>query len=223
MGRKSLKAGALTAPLPPVLVTVGSMEKSNIITIGWTGILSTIPPKTYISVRPERYSHSLLRETGEFVINLTTVPMARKVDFAGIYTGAKVDKWEKCGFTKAPSEHVSVPTIAECPLSLECKVTDVYSLGTHDVFVADIVGVSCDDGMLDSDGKLRFDRAGLLAYAHGEYFALGEKVGKFGFSTDKSKPHEKQKPKSSVNNEGDKKPFYLTAPRSKGKKGGKKR
>ena len=222
MGRKSLKAGALTAPLPPVLVTVGNMEKSNIITIGWTGILSTIPPKTYISVRPERYSHAMLKESGEFVINLTTVPMARMVDYAGIYTGAKVDKWEKCGFTKVASESVMTPTIAESPLSLECRVCEVKSMGTHDVFVADIVSVTCDDSMLDSDGKLRFDRAGLLAYAHGEYFALGECVGRFGFSTDKGsraqnkKSHAQKKSRGAADEE--KKPFYLTAPRAKGKK-----
>ena len=221
MGRKSLKAGALTAPLPPVLVTVGDMERSNIITIGWTGILSTIPPRTYISVRPERYSHGILMEKREFVINLTTVPMARRVDYAGIYTGAKVDKWEKCGFTKTESLHVSAPTIKECPLSLECKVTEVISMGSHDVFIADIVSVSCDDGMLDGDGKLRFDNANLLAYAHGEYFALGEKVGRFGFSTDKVKKSAGKR--TDEKKEDGKQPFYLTAPRTRGKKSGGKR
>ena len=221
MGRKSLKAGSLTAPLPPVLVTVGDMERSNIITIGWTGILSTIPPRTYISVRPERYSHGILTEKREFVINLTTVPMARKVDYAGIYTGAKVDKWEKCGFTKTESEHVSAPTIKECPLALECKVTEVISMGTHDVFIADIVGVSCDDEMLDGEGKLRFDNANLLAYAHGEYFALGEKVGRFGFSTDKNKKTAEKK--TDKKKEDGNQPFYLTAPRGRSKKSGGKR
>ncbi len=192
MARKALKAGVLTAPLPPVLATVGTGDEANIITIGWTGILSTHPPRTYISVRPERHSHSLLRRHGEFVINLTTVDMAKKVDYCGIYTGAKVDKFKECGFTKVDSREVAVPSIGECPLSLECRVVEVIPMGTHDVFIADVVAVSVDDSILDEDGKLRFDKAGLLAYAHGEYYALGEKVGRFGFSTDKPKKGEKK-------------------------------
>ncbi len=187
MARKSLKAGALTAPLPPVLVTVCAGERKNIITIGWTGILSTHPARTYISVRPERYSYKLLRESGEFVINLATADMAKSVDYCGIYTGAKVDKFKECAFTPIESREVGAPSIAECPLSLECRVVEVIPMGTHDVFIADIVGVSCDEVMLDGAGRLCFDRANLLAYAHGEYFELGKKVGKFGFSTDKTK------------------------------------
>lgn len=188
MARKHLKPGALTAPLPPVLVTVGVGDEANIITIGWTGILSTHPPRTYISVRPERHSHGLLCRHGEFVVNLTTAHMAREVDYCGIYTGAKVDKFKECRFTRAESAEVAVPSIAECPLSIECRVIEVKESGTHDVFVADIVGVSCDESMLDGEGRLCFDKANLLAYAHGEYFALGEKVGTFGFSTKKEKP-----------------------------------
>ena len=235
MARKSFKAGALTAPLPPVMVTVGDMENSNIITIGWTGILSTIPPRTYISVRPERYSYKLLKASGEFVINLTTARQARVVDYVGIYTGAKVDKFRECKLTKVESKAVSAPTIGECPLALECRVVEVIPMGTHDVFIADIVSVSCDDSILDDAGKIRFDRAGLLAYAHGEYYALGDKVGKFGFSTDKpkksSKPVSQEKKRSSIeaekgkrtenakeNAEKEKRPFYLDAPRGKGKK-----
>lgn len=237
MARKSFKAGALTAPLPPVMVTVGDMENSNIITIGWTGILSTIPPRTYISVRPERYSYKLLKQTGEFVINLTTANQAKVVDYVGIYTGAKVDKFKECRLTKTASKEVSAPTIAECPLALECRVVEVIPMGTHDVFIADIVSVSCDDGILDEAGKIRFDKAGLLAYAHGEYYALGEKVGRFGFSTDKPKKST-PKPKSAQDKTGNKngtaqksesseenkkRPFYLDAPRGKGKGKGKRR
>lgn len=202
MARKNFKAGALTAPLPPVMVSVGDMENANIITIGWTGILSTVPPRTYISVRPSRYSYGLLKERGEFVINLTRASQARQVDYAGIYTGAKVDKFSKCGFTKAESVHVSAPTIAECPLALECKVIQVIPMGTHDVFVADIVGVSCDEEILDDKGKIRFDRAGLLAYAHGEYFALGKKVGEFGFSTHKNTKKRRSAPAPRKNKGG---------------------
>lgn len=183
--RINLAPGALTAPLPPALVTVGDMECSNVLTVAWTGILATVPPRTYISVRPSRHSYGILKEKGEFVINLPSADMARMVDFAGIYTGKKVDKFEKCGFTKAESERVSAPTIAECPLAIECKVFEVIPMGSHDVFMADIVSVSCKEEIMNKYGRLMLDRAGLLAYAHGEYFSLGEKLGKFGFSTDK--------------------------------------
>ncbi len=185
--RISLAPGALTAPLPPVLVTVGAGERANMITIGWTGILATQPPKTYISVRPTRHSHSLLSETPEFVINLPTEELAREVDYAGIYTGAKVDKFKNTGLTRIESDKVAPPSIAECPLSIECRVCEVVTMGSHDVFIADIVGVSCREDIMDEAGKIRLDRARLLAYAHGEYFALGEKLGRFGFSTDKPK------------------------------------
>ena len=231
MARKSFKAGALTAPVPPVMVTVGDMESSNVLTIGWTGILSTIPPRTYISVRPQRHSYKLLKSTGEFVINLTTASQAKTVDYVGIYTGAKVDKFKECKLTKVASKEVSAPTIAECPLALECRVIEVIPMGTHDVFIADIVSVSCDDSILDDAGKIRFDKAGLMAYAHGEYFALGEKLGKFGFSTDKpgkkqaetkkAAPVSKEKKDASATEENKKRPFYLDAPRGKGKPKGK--
>ena len=141
MKRKNLSPGALTAPLPPVLVTVGEGDDANILTIAWTGILSTIPPKTYISVRPRRHSYKILEQSGEFVINLPTAEMAKKVDYCGIYTGAKVDKFKECGFTKSESKEVKAPTIAECPLALECRVTDSMLFGTHRVFIADIVSV----------------------------------------------------------------------------------
>lgn len=184
MARQSFKPGTLHAPLPAVMVTVGDMEKANIITVAWTGILSSDPPRTYVSVRPSRYSHGMLTESGEFVINLTTEKLALATDFAGIYTGAKVDKFEKLGLTKLPSECVAPPTIEGTPLALECRVFDVLHFGTHDVFMADIVNVSCDESILDG-GRICLDRAGLIAYAHGEYFALGEKLGKFGFSATK--------------------------------------
>ncbi len=195
MARKHFKGGTLEAPLPAVMVTVGDMEKSNIITIGWTGILSSDPPRTYVSVRPSRYSHAILKEKGEFVINLTTEALAAATDYAGIYTGAKVDKFEKLGLTKAESEHVGCPTIAEAPIALECKVFQVIESGTHDIFMADIVGVSCDESLIDASGRICFERAGLIAYSHGEYFALGKKIGRFGFSTDKPRRKSSRRPK----------------------------
>ena len=221
MKRRVLSPGALTAPLPPVMVTVGDMENANILTVAWTGILATVPPKTYISVRPSRHSYGILKEKGEFVINLPTVKQAKEVDFVGIYTGKKLDKFEKTGFTKEKSEKVAPPTIAECPVALECRVTEILPMGSHDVFIADIVSVSCKEELFDREGKMHFERAGLLAYAHGEYFALGEKVGRFGFSTDKAKkPSEKKTEEKKTFESGEKKePFYLAV--TKKKRGGR--
>ncbi len=217
--RKHLSPGALLAPVPPALVTVGDFENANIITIGWTGILASQPPKTYISVRPSRYSYEILKKHSEFVINLPSVDQAKEVDYAGIYTGKKVNKWEKCGFTKQRSESVDTPTVAECPIAIECRITEILPMGSHDVFMADIVGVSCHENIIDSDGKMHFERADLLAYAHGEYYSLGEIVGRFGFSTDKPEKREKTNnnaPKTHKNME--KKPFYENAPRGKSMK-----
>jgi flavin reductase (DIM6/NTAB) family NADH-FMN oxidoreductase RutF len=212
--RQSFAPGALTAPLPPVLVTVGDMTDANIITIAWTGILATIPPKTYISVRPSRHSYGILKERGEFVINLPSASLVREVDYAGIYTGAKVDKFEKCGFSKVESKEVSAPTIGECPIALECKITEILPMGSHDVFMADIVSVSCREDVLEN-GRICYDNADLLAYAHGEYFALGEKLGKFGFSTDKEN-------KAAIRSRGEKDGSRTASPKEKLKEENKK-
>ena len=187
MGRVNLAAGTLLSPLPAVMVSVGDMENSNIITIAWTGILSSRPARTYISVRPSRHSHAIIRERGEFVINMTTAALARATDYAGVYTGAKVDKFKKLGLTKVESKCVSAPTIAESPMALECRVVDVIEMGTHDVFVADILSVSCDESIMGEDGRIALERAGLMAYMHGEYYSLGRRLGKFGFSAAKKK------------------------------------
>ena len=219
MARRSFKAGTLLAPLPAVMATVGDMENSNIITIGWTGILSSDPPRTYISVRPTRHSHKLLSERGEFVINLTSERLAYETDYSGIYTGAKVDKFEKLGLRKIPSEKVAPPTIDGAPIALECRVFEVLHYGTHDVFLADIVNVSCDESILSGD-KICFDKAGLMAYAHGEYFALGKKIGRFGFSASKEgKKKRRSSSRASEMKSTPKKP--RTAPR-KNQSGGRK-
>jgi flavin reductase (DIM6/NTAB) family NADH-FMN oxidoreductase RutF len=202
MARQNFKPGTLEAPLPAVMVSVGNMEKSNILTVAWTGILSSDPPRTYISVRPSRHSHAIIKETGEFVINLTNENLAKATDYVGIYTGAKVDKFEKCNLTKIESREVACPTIKESPVSLECRVFDVIHSGTHDVFMADIVSVSCDESLMDENGKICFDRAKLIAYSHGEYYALGRKLGRFGFSTDKPKKKARRKPKPEAKNKG---------------------
>lgn len=247
MERRNLKPGTLHAPLPAVMVTVGDMEESNIITVAWTGILSSEPPRAYISVRPSRHSHKMLLERGEFVINLTTEKLAYATDYSGIYTGAKVDKFEKLSLTKAKSLEVSAPTIAESPLALECRVFERLSFGTHDVFMADIVNVSADETLLDDKGRICLERAGLMAYAHGEYYALGERLGKFGFSASKetkaqmnranTKSEKSSTKKASAKNvaekptsategktkasDGEKKPYYAKFVNKKGGKNSK--
>jgi flavin reductase (DIM6/NTAB) family NADH-FMN oxidoreductase RutF len=193
MGRLYWPGGALSAPLPPALVACGKTEENdcNVLTIAWTGIINTVPPKTYISVRPKRHSYALIKKYGEFTINLPTAPLLRAVDSCGVYTGAKMNKFERFGLHPEKADKVSAPIIAECPLALECRVTDVIPLGSHDMFLADIVGVCVDDALLDEKGKLHLDRAGLLAFAHGEYFELGKKLGTFGFSVRKKHKHPK--------------------------------
>ncbi len=182
MGRIKLKGGALTAPVPPALVTVADGDEKNVLTVAWTGILSTVPPTTYISVRPRRHSYGMLERSREFVLHLPPTSLARAVDYCGTFTGAKVDKFEKCGFTLLPSDEVAAPTIAECPIALECRVKTVLPMGSHDVFIAEILSVSVDEKLMDDSGKLRLERADLLAFGHGEYYALGRRVGVFGFS-----------------------------------------
>ena len=187
MSKVTWKGGALLAPVPPCMVTCGTEEKPNIITVAWTGIINTHPPKTYISVRPSRHSYKLIRESGEFVINLTTAALVRHADFCGVHTGAKMDKFARCGLHAEPSTSLSCPMLLESPLSLECRVTDVIPLGTHDMFLADIVAVNVSEELLDEKGKLCLHRADLAAFAHGEYFALGKKLGSFGFSVKKKR------------------------------------
>ncbi|MBQ8345202.1 MAG: flavin reductase family protein [Clostridia bacterium] len=187
MSKQVWKGGALIAPVPPCMVTCGDMEKPNVLTVAWTGIINTHPPKTYISVRPSRHSYGLIRESREFVINLTTEQLVRAADFCGVYTGAKVDKFQRCGLHPEPASAVSAPLLAESPLSLECRVTEILPLGTHDMFLADIVAVDVSEELLDGEGRLCLERAHLAAFAHGEYFALGRKLGSFGFSVKKKK------------------------------------
>lgn len=187
MAKIKLKGGALLAPVPAVLVSCGSMEKPNLFTVAWTGITNTQPPKTYISVRKSRYSYDLIKASGEFVINLTTASMVRAVDFCGVRSGRDLDKFAHCALTPIAASEVSAPMVEECPLSIECRVTDVIELGSHDLFLADIVGVSADDTLINENGRLMLDRADLMAYCHGEYFTLGKKIGKFGFSVQKKK------------------------------------
>ena len=199
MAKIEWKGGALLAPVPPAMVSCGTMENSNILTVAWTGIVNTVPPKTYISVRPRRFSYNIIKESGEFVINLTNEALVRAADYCGMYTGAKVDKFEACGLHKEEIPGFACPAIAESPMSLACRVTQIIPMGSHDMFLADIVSVHVDEALLGADGKLRLERAQLAAFAHGEYYGLGKKLGWFGFSAAKKKkhPHPEKKTMSS--------------------------
>lgn len=187
MAKTSWKAGTMLYPLPPVMVTCGTMEKPNVLTVAWTGIVNSEPAMTYISVRPSRYSHELISENKEFVINLTTAKTLKAADFCGVKSGRDVDKFAEAGLTPVAATAVKAPLIAESPLSLECRVTEVKRLGSHDMFLAEIVAVDVDDAYLDADGKFRLEDSGLIAFCHGGYYALGGKVGSFGFSVEKKK------------------------------------
>lgn len=195
MAKQHWKGSVLLAPVPPTLVTCGTLEHPNVLTIAWTGVLATHPPMTYISVRPSRYSHDIIDKNGEFVINLTTSAMMQETDFCGVRSGRDTDKFEVCHLTPEPAKTVRAPLIAECPVNLECRVVNKKTLGTHTIFEAEITGVNVDDRYLDSKGKLNLQQCGLMAYAHGEYFALGRKLGNFGDSVRKKKKLRKRSAK----------------------------
>ena len=187
MSKQFWKGSALLAPVPAALVTCGTPDAPNVLTVGWTGIVCTRPPMTYISVRPERYSHDIIMKNGEFVINLTTESMCRETDLCGVKSGKDTDKFALCGFTPVQAHEVDAPLIEQCPVCLECRVTEHKLLGSHTMFLAEIVGVDADEQFIDGKGRLDLQKCGLMAYAHGEYFALGRKLGDFGFSVRKKK------------------------------------
>lgn len=183
-------------PLPPVMISSGTMEKPNIMTAAWTGIVSSEPPMTYVSIRPSRYSHELIKQSGEFVINLTTLPLVTAADYCGVKSGKDVDKFKEMNLTAGKCSEVSCPQIVESPVSLECKVVNVTNYGSHDMFLAKIVAVNVDDKYLDQDGKLWLEKAGLIAYSHNYYYTLGRNVGFFGFSVCRSALKAKEKMKN---------------------------
>lgn len=187
MSKLKWKGGALLAPVPAVLVSCAHEGRSNLLTVGWTGILCTKPPKMYISVRPSRASYELIKNSGEFCVNLTPSRLVRAVDLCGVRSGSNCDKFLLAGLTPSPSFEVGCPSVEECPVTLECRVFDRLPMGTHDVFLADIVAVSADEALVDKSGRLDMQKASLLAYSHGEYFELGKKLGSFGFSVKKKR------------------------------------
>lgn len=189
MAKQTWKPGNMVYPLPAVMVSVGDREgNTNIITIAWTGTLCTNPAMLYISVRPERHSYHMIRESGEFVVNLTTEALAKATDYCGVRSGKDVDKWKEMHLTKgAANELEFAPIIQECPVNIECKVEEVKELGSHHMFIARVVSVQVDEEYIDETGKFFLNETGLMAYSHGEYLTLGEKIGTFGYSVKKKK------------------------------------
>ena len=188
MSKIQLSPGALLNPVPAVMVSCGSMEKPNIITIAWTGTICSDPPMTYISVRPQRHSYNIIRDAGEFTINLVGRDLVFAADYCGVKSGRDIDKFKDQHLTPIPGQKVSCPSIAESPVNLECRVTEIKPLGSHDMFLAEIVNVRADGSLMDQNGALRLDKAGLVAYNHGHYYALQrQELGRFGYSVMKPK------------------------------------
>ncbi|MBC3803228.1 flavin reductase family protein [Acetobacterium fimetarium] len=191
MSKIKWPGSVLLAPVPPVLVTCGQAETSNVLTVGWTGILNTKPPMTYISLRPTRLSYEIISEAREFTINLSTVDLVKAVDFCGVRSGREVNKLEQMALEINPGDLIKSPMLAASPLSMECRVKEIIPLGTHDMFMSEILAVHVSEELLDANGKLHLDKAGLLAYVHGEYFGLGKKYGTFGYTVRKKRKKKK--------------------------------
>ena len=187
--KTTFPAGNMLYPVPPVLVSVRGADGSiNVLTVAWAGTVCSDPAMLSISVRPSRHSYEMLRQSGEFVVNLVTEEMVPAADFCGVRSGAQIDKFEAAGLTPSASEKVAAPGIAESPVNIECRVRQVIPLGSHDLFLADVAAVRVDSDLLDAEGKLHLERAKLVAYSHGMYYALGRELGSFGFSVRKSAP-----------------------------------
>lgn len=191
MGKITWKPGTFVYPIPAVMVSCGTMEKSNIITVAWTGIINTNPAMVYISVRPTRYSYNLIKDQGEFVINLTTKNLVKATDWCGVKTGAKVDKFKEMKLHKENANFVKCPMIKESPVSVECKVKEIKELGSHTMFIAEVVAINVDEKYIDNKGAFDITKCDLMAYANGNYLAMGKKLGKFGFSVKKKKKNKK--------------------------------
>ena len=187
MAKVEWKPGTFVYPIPAVLVTSGTMENANIMTVAWTGILNTNPAMVYISVRPERYSYNLIKETKEFVINLTNEKLVYATDWCGVRSGAKYDKFKEMHLTKEKTKHLNCPSIKESPVSIECKVIDIKEYGSHHTFVAEVVSIDADEKYIDEKGAFDISKCNLIAYANGGYYTLGKKIGTFGYSVRKKK------------------------------------
>ncbi len=198
MARINWKPGTMIYPLPAVMVSCGrTHDEYNIITIAWTGTINSDPPMCYISIRPGRHSYDIIKQTGDFVINLTTEKLAKATDWNGCRSGSKFNKWKEMNLTPAKAKIVQSPIIEESPVNIECVVKDIVELGTHHMFIADVVNVSVDDNYIDKNGAFRFSKAKPLVYSHGHYFGMGDKIGKFGWSVEKKKKRKKKKTSAS--------------------------
>jgi len=188
MSKQVWRAGNVLYPLPAVMVSVANKAgETNILTIAWTGTICSDPAMVYISVRPERHSYDMIQETGEFVINLTTENLLQATDYCGVKSGKQVDKWTEMGLTKGAATQLKyAPIIEESPVNIECKVTEVKRLGTHDMFLAEVKAVQVSEEHMNAKGKFELNSTGLIAYSHGEYLSLGDKLGTFGFSVRKN-------------------------------------
>lgn len=189
MRKTSWKPGNMLSPVPVVLVSCGGTKgwKPNLITIAWAGSVCTDPPMLSIAVRPDRYSHAIIKTTGEFVVNVPSMEQAKATDWCGVVSGRDVDKFAGTGLTPAPARKVACPMVMECPLNIECRVRKNLELGSHTLFLAEVVAVQVSSRLVDARGRLNLQKAGLMAFAHGHYFALGRHLGHFGFSVRKPK------------------------------------
>lgn len=187
MSKIQWKSGTFIYPIPAVMVSCGTMEKSNIITVAWTGIINTNPAMCYISVRPERYSHDIIKENKEFVINLTNKKLAFATDWCGVKSGKDVDKFKEMKLTKEKGNFVKAPLIKESPVSIECKVKEIVQLGSHDMFISEILSIDADEKYIDEKGAFDISKCDLIAYANGGYYPLNKKIGKFGYSVRRRK------------------------------------
>ena len=187
MAKVTWKPGTFLYPLPVVMVSCGTMEKSNIITVAWTGIINTNPAMVYISVRPSRYSYKLIKEQGEFVINLTNKELARATDWCGVRSGSKFDKFKEMRLHKEKANFVKCPMIKESPVSVECKVKEIKELGSHHMFIAEVLAINSDEKYINDKGAFDISKCNLIAYSNGHYYQMGKKIGKFGFSVKKKK------------------------------------
>lgn len=185
MKKKLWKPGTFLYPIPAVMVSCGDMEKSNIITVAWTGIINTNPAMVYISIRPERYSYEIIKNTKEFVINLANSELAYATDWCGVKSGKNVDKFKKMKLTKQKASKLNCPMIGESPVSIECKVKKIEELGSHYMFIAEVLSIHVAEEYFDKKGAFHIEKCNLIAYANGKYYTLGKKVGKFGFSVEK--------------------------------------
>ncbi len=193
MTKKIFKGSAMLNPVPSVLITSKNKEgKINVFTVGWIGTACTTPPMITVAIRPERLSYEYIKQSKEFVVNLPSINLVKAVDFCGVRSGKTIDKIKECKFTLAPSENIETPYIENCPIALECKLKDIIPLGSHDLFLAKIIAVHVEEDLIDSKGKIHFEKANLICYSHGEYFGLSKKaLGNFGYSVRKSNKSKK--------------------------------